>query len=489
MATRLKKLVGMNKRDFDELVRDNEIGLRSARLIPLINPGKEEALTSIFLSTLTLVDEFRKDILGVVGMPKGGQLFVYTEVVFPEQKDSRVDGLILVVSGGKIKSAAILEMKNGVDGLKREQVDRYIKIAHTFDIPKIVTISNEFVSEPTQSPLGTKRIPKGVELYHLSWQFIRTLARIRLFDNDTNIEDADQVRIMEEVVAYLENEKSGVGKRGFSQMKPGWKVISEKVASRATLRRTDSDLLETIESWLQEERDMALKLSCQLGGLVQSGVRKYRGDIQARIDNDLNEFLKEPVVSSTLSVQAAVSDISIRADFQTKTVEMSVDIAIPQDKTIKGQFGWIRGQVENKFLKKKLIEERPEVSILDELYIELLFKHARKPERFSYREMEDQVSEYKGREIKKASIVHVKIFGRHFAAPKKFVEMIEVMLPRFYGEIVQYLKNWTKPAPQISEKKSVSNAPVIADPGQKLSAVPQESPLSASAFSALSSRG
>jgi len=45
MATKLKSIVGMNKQDFDQLVREKEIGLRSARLIPLINPGKEEALT------------------------------------------------------------------------------------------------------------------------------------------------------------------------------------------------------------------------------------------------------------------------------------------------------------------------------------------------------------------------------------------------------------------------------------------------------------
>jgi len=477
MATKLKKLVGMKKQDFDELIGE-EISLRSARLIPLINPGKEQALTSIFLSALTLIDEFRKDILGVVDMPKGGQIYVYTEVVFPDQKDSCVDGLILIVSAGVIKSAAILEMKNGTDVQKQEQVGRYLQIAKTFEIPKMITVSNEFVSEPTQSPLGTKKTPKGVELYHLSWQFIRTLARIRLFKNDTNIQDADQVRIMEEVVAYLENEKSGVGTQGFSQMKPGWKIIAEKVASRATLKKTDTDLLETIESWLQEERDMALKLSCQLGALVQSGVRKYKGDTQARINNDMDAFLKRPVLSSTLNIEAAVSDITVRADFQTKTVEMSVDIIPPQDKTTKGQFGWIRGQVENNLLKKRLAENKSAASILDELCIDLVFKHARQAYRFPYKELEDQSVECKGQEIRKVSIVHVKTFGRHFAAPKKFVEIIEAMLPHFYEDIVQYLKNWTRPAPKIPQRSFDGDTPTIADPGQKLPLALRESPLS-----------
>ena len=468
MATRLKNIIGMKKQAFDELVRDNEISLRSARLIPLINPGKEEALTSIFLSSLTLIDEFRRDILGVVGMPKGGQLFVYTEAVFPDHPDCRVDGLILIVAAGNIKSAAVLEMKNGAATLEKDQINRYLQVAKTFGIPKMITVSNEFVSEPTQSPLGVKKEPKGTELFHLSWQFVRTLARIRLFENDTNIEDVDQVRIMEEVVAYLENEKSGVGTRGFSQMKPGWKAIAEKVASHATLRRTDPDLQETVESWLQEERDMALKLSCELGALVQSGVRKFKGNIQDRIDNDLTSFLKSPVLSSTLNVQSAVSEISIQANFETRTVEMSVNIVPPQDKTVKGQFGWMRTQIENKQLKKKLIEGGSAASILDDLYIELYVKHARKPQRFPYRDLEDESMRCKGLEIKTVSFVYLVTLGRNFAAPKKFVEIIETMLPRFYGEIVQYLKNWTKPAPKIPKKKDEGNAPAIAEPGQKI---------------------
>ena len=466
MATRLKSIVGMKKQDFDQLVRENEINLRSARLIPLINPGKEEALTSIFLSSLTLIDEFRQDIFSAVGLPRGGQLYVYTEAVFPDQKDCRIDGLILLIAAGKIKSAAILEMKNGSARLEKDQVERYLKVAKTFGIPKMVTISNEFVSEPTQSPLGTKKCPKGVELYHLSWQLIRTLARIRLFENDTNIEDVDQVRIMEEVIAYLENEKSGVGTRGFSQMKSGWKEIAEKVASQATLRKSDPALLETIESWIQEERDMALKLSCELGALVKSGVRKFKGDIQARINNDLILFMKSPVLFSTLSVKSAVSDISIRADFKTRTVEMSVNIVPPLDKTVKGQFGWIKKQVENRQLKKKILELNPDASILDNIYVEIFAKHARQPHRFPYKELDDEAVRCKKLDVKTVSIVYLENFGRKFSAPKKFVEMIEIMLPRFYGEIVQYLKTWTKPAPKLTQKMSVHDIPEIADPGQ-----------------------
>jgi len=439
----LRKIVGASKAEFDGFVKDGVIKLRSARLIPLINPGKEEALTSIFLSTLKLVDEFRHDILAAIGLPKSGQLFVYTEVVFPDQKDFRVDGLLLVVRGGIIKNAAILEMKNGASTLNTDQIEQYLTIAKALSIPKLITVSNEFVSEPTQSPLTLKRVPRAIDVYHLSWQFIRTLARIRLFKNDTNIADIDQVRIMEEVVAYFEHEKSGVC--GLSQMKHGWKATVEKVANRTTLNKKDPELREAVESWVQEERDMALELSCKLGVLVRSGLKKYKGNNQARIEDAIDAFIERQALSSVLSVEAAVSDILVLAAFQTKTVEMSVDIIPPMDKTSKGQFGWLKRQIEN---RKQTAESAS--SMLDEICVEIFIKHARKPYRVHYKELDQHLEFCKGQEIKKFSIVLVRGFGRDFASPRKFVKKIETMLPDFYSEIVQHLQNWTKPAPKLT---------------------------------------
>lgn len=452
MAPKLKTLLGIKKSEVDDLIRFGTIRVRQARLIPFINPGKEEALTSIFLSSLILVDEFRRDILGAIGLPKGSKIYVYTEVVFPDAPECRIDGLILVVSAGKIKTAALLEMKNGASTLEEKQITDYLNIAKSLNIPKLVTVSNEFVSEPTQSPLDLKKIPKGVELCHLSWQFIRTLARIRLFDNDTNIEDIDQVRIMEEVVAYFENDKSGVC--GFSQMKPGWKNIVEKVGSRATLNKSDSDLRETVESWIQEEKDLALRLSCELGVLVQSGLKRFRGNIHARIDHEMESFLKRPTLTSSLKVSDAVSDLTIRADFERKAIEMSAEMLPPLDKTLKGQFGWIKRQIENKALSAKLKAEPETETILKQIWIELYFKHARKPVRVFYNDLQDHLDENKGKTLTKVSVVYVRGFGRSFGSVRKFIEEVENMLPRFYSEIVQFLSNWTKPAPKILEKAS-----------------------------------
>ena len=171
----------------------------------------------MILSALKLIYEFRKLTFNDLKMVKGGQVYVYTEVTFPEFSDSRIDGLILVVRGKKIKDAALLEMKTGTSLLDKEQVDRYLQVAKVYGIPRLVTLSNQFVSAPTQFPLRIK-VPKGINLYHFSWSYLLTLAHVLLSGKNYSISDEDQVQIMKEVVSYLEHKKSGTS--GFHQMKP-----------------------------------------------------------------------------------------------------------------------------------------------------------------------------------------------------------------------------------------------------------------------------
>ena len=313
MEKKLASIIGMTKSDFDQIVLEaKEIKLRSARLIPLIKPGDEMALTSIFLSSLRLIKEFRKDILNAVNLISSGRIYVYTEIEFSQFKENRIDGLIIVVKGGKIKDAALLEMKNKRDELTADQIQRYLEIAKLYNIPKLITVSNQFVSAPTQSPIYIKP-PKNVGLYHLSWSYILTMAHILLFENDKNIKDEDQVEIMREVVSYLEHSTSGVS--GFSQMKRGWKNVVQQINAGENLKSDDKDVEDTVVSWLQEERDMALILSRRLGLLVRSGESKYKDNLPARLENDTKNLINNKNLFSTLRVEGAVSNIVVNANF------------------------------------------------------------------------------------------------------------------------------------------------------------------------------
>lgn len=111
------------------------------------------ALTSTFLSSLRLIKEFRKTIHSVTSISNNGKIHVFTEFCFVEEGNKRIDGLIIIERSNQILDAAILEMKNGKSTLEEKQILDYIDIADKYSIPKLITVSNQFVSHPTQSPL------------------------------------------------------------------------------------------------------------------------------------------------------------------------------------------------------------------------------------------------------------------------------------------------------------------------------------------------
>ena len=113
MAVKFSKLVGLKKEDFDILVKlpDSPIQVRPARLIPVVKTGDEMALTSIFLSSLKLVKEFRDKVFKDIKLSRSGRFYFYTEVCFPKIDDkSRIDGLILVTKGKVIQDAVLIEV-------------------------------------------------------------------------------------------------------------------------------------------------------------------------------------------------------------------------------------------------------------------------------------------------------------------------------------------------------------------------------------------
>lgn len=444
---KLAKLIGASKKDFDACISNGSVTLRRARLIPVARPGDEVALASVILSAIKLIEEFRRLTTSDLKMPQGGQLYAYTEVTFPEFPESRIDGLIIVVKGGKIKDAALWEMKNGNSILDKDQVERYLQVAKAYGIPRLVTLSNQFVSAPTQSPLQLK-VPKGIVLYHFSWSYLLTLSHILLAEKDHSISDEDQVHIMKEVVSYLEHKKSGTN--GFHQMKPGWSSVIEQINSGARLRVKDPAVAEAIESWHQEEQDVALILSRNLGLLVESGVKKHRHNLQGRLDADTKQLIDKSTLSSTCRIRGAVSDLAIEAHFKRRTIEMHVSLLPPTAMGVKGQLGWLKRQLSQ--CQKRNPEQYELVS--SGLLVEVWIKSARAAERAQVGQLDGLLKHLKGREIRELRVIHFEDFGKAFSSRVKFVERLEQMALSFYTGIVQNLVNWEPPAPKI-EKSSI----------------------------------
>ena len=436
MIKKINKLVGLKKSEFDDFVYAGKISLSESRLIPILKTGDEMALTSIIMSSLRLVKEFKDQIFSEAKLKRGGRAYYYTEVCFKDvDKESRIDGLILIVISGVITDAAFLEVKNGKNVLSHEQIMKYYRLAQSLqNVPKIITISNEFVGDSSQSPIYIKNQSKKISLFHFSWTYIKTLAQLLLFDNDDNIRDEDQVEIMKEVLYYLDDEKSGVS--GFHRMSSSWKEVAEKIKNQQAL--SDNDLIvNAINSWYQEEADMGLMLSRKLGTLVK--MNKDR--LSNRIEKDIKKIKKTHTLSTKYIVKGAVSDLRILADFDRRTVEMSVYVKAPLDRGVIARITWMKNQLDS----------ISDTNISDCLFIDADIKYTKNSIKYSLTNIEN-FYEHEG--IKDKDIIGFKIDliqSAKFFQVSGFVNDIEEMLLNYYKQVVQNLKSWERPAPKLQD--------------------------------------
>lgn len=439
---KLTKIVGIKKEQFNDFIKQKEISVVKSRLIPMYKLGDEMALTSVLLSSLRLVKEFRQQVFANAKMSRGGKAYFYTEVSFAEFPESRVDGLILVVKSGVIKDAAILEVKNGRDKLDQKQLERYQQIARKYSIPNFITISNEFVTEPSQSPLPLKSY-KAIDMYHFSWSYLLTLAHVLLFKNDTNIGDEDQIEIMKEVVHYFESDKAGV--LGHNRMSSEWGQVVDKVNKGGSLKASDQFVYQAVRSWQQQERDMALVLSRAIGFVVECGHSKYKGDLAQRLDDDCKALVQAHEIDSLFRVKGAASDIGAKLLFGKRAFELEVTLKVPTDKTTKGQIGWLKRQAETCHKKTPLLFDKLSKSI----FVEPRVKASRSYERVPLGKFETISGLVAGKELKEFRLVYVLDFGARFSSPTKFVELSQAMLKDFYSGIVQHLVRWEPRAPKM----------------------------------------
>lgn len=444
---KLNKIVGLKKSEFDSFLKaeqskqKRQVNVRPCRLIPVLKAGDEMALTSVFLSSIKLIKEFRYNIFKEIKFPKGGKCYYYTEISFPDSEftESRIDGLIINVSSGIIKDAAFFEMKSGTNFLDKNQIENYIKIAKRFKINKLVTISNQFVSDPKESPIEKLKVQGRFELYHFSWTYIQTLAQILLFDNDENIEDEDQINIMNEVVSYFENPKSGLS--GYSAMHKDWKEICEKIYKDQRINKNDSQIRNAVRSWHQEEKDLALLLSRNLGVAVKSTSRVgLKG-----IDDDIKKLINYQKLDGFLIIKDAFSKIEIDLNFNKKTVTLSANLIPPMDKKNTGKISYLLKQLD----KCKRNEGQLYDDIENEIYITPSFKSTRFKDNYSLFDLRN--NDFRSfNDIQKFKILMIKNFKGNFSSQKKFVVELESSTLKFYEAIIQHLSNWKKPPPKVN---------------------------------------
>lgn len=423
-----------------------------ARLIPVVaETSREQRSASILLAGMRSVYELRQALLRSIGVRVGSRakLDAWTEVTFAKgdkpKKNDRPDGLLVLHTGRKVWRA-LIEAKVGNAELDADQIARYVQQAKQHNIDAVITISNHFSALPTHHPVSLpKNSTRGVELYHWSWMYVVTQGAL-LLDRDAVV-DEDQVFVLQEILRYFEHDSAGISQ--FDRMNREWKDLVSKVQSGATLAKTSDEVQSTVSCWHQEQRDVCLLMSRQVGENVSLKLsRAHRSDPLQRLKDDSATLAKDKILTFALDVPNAAADLEVVADLTKRTIACSMKLAAPADKkSTKARANWLARQLA-KTNPQGLFVKATRPGRAEETQAPL----AEVLENGAVLDSQNSAVVATGFEV----FYLVDLAGK-FAGSKVFIEQLEQAVPHFYEQVGQHLQAWAPPPPRIHRRKDAAD--------------------------------
>jgi len=417
-----------------------------ARLVP-VAAQTELKNTSVTCAILMAVDEFSDVLLSPFGAPIGKRsaVKVWLEPVFKMKEPStdRPDALI-VVTNGKREWRALVEAKAKNADLVAEQVDRYLDLAKQQGIDAVITISNQFVATPVLSPCDvSKQKLKKVALFHWSWSYLETEAKIQL--SKSAVSDPDQAYFLSEYVRYLEHDSAGVSE--FQQMGLEWVDACKLIYSKSTIDKKSPIPDAVIRDWDELMRCTALRLSRTIETNVSLHTTpKERKDPSSRLVGLRTQFLDRGTIGASLNVPDAASPIAVEVDLSSRSVSVAMWVNAPTDrKRATASINWlVRQLAKSQNSKVAVVAKWPGRSI--DTYCELE-KLREDPELLAV--------DRKGMVPRAFVLKIVSDLGGRFTQRRNFVPEFVSCVTDFYESVGQYVVQWQAPPPK--PKKTESN--------------------------------
>lgn len=421
-----------------------------ARLIPTVaDSKKEERATSSLLASFMVVPAFAREVFSSAGAPVGKRLKItcYTEVTFKSNdkgKKPRPDGLVVIHNGSKTWTA-LIESKIGNAELTNEQVEEYLDIAKQLGINAVITISNQFATTPTHHPLSiNKNKIRSVELYHFSWLSLKSKA-VLLMGNKA-VDDPEQAYILSELVRYLDHDSSGVS--SLTKMPSQWKDICNSVQQGTILNKNSELVASSVSGWHQLLRHLALNLSMLIAQPVDIALSRAREkDPELNFIEDCNYLSKENKLLAEFTIPNAASKLSFSADFLRRTINISMKLEAPKDKSrATASINWITRQLKGENIENVSIRAYWPKRIA--MTVATLSEAIEDPAVL----VPSGVSEIPTY----LEVVRVIDLAAKFKGSKTFVEESSKGFPKFYQDIGQQLTQWVAKAPKIKEPEQTT---------------------------------
>jgi len=437
-----------------------------ARLIPTVAESKkEERATSSLLASFMVVPGFAREVLSDAGAPVGKRIKIvcYTEVTFKNNektKGPRPDGLVIITSGSK-QWTALIESKIGNADLTKEQIEEYLDLAKTHKINALITISNQFATTPTHHPVKvSKNKLRSVELYHFSWLSLKSKAV--LLTANKSVDDPEQAYILSELVRYLDHDSSGVS--SLTRMPSEWKDLCSSAQNGTALGKTSEVVGKAVSGWHQLLRHLSLNLSMSIGQPVKIALSRAREkDAELNFSDDCTDLSQNNGFSTEFEIPNAASRIIFSADCLRRTINISMKLEAPKDKTrATASINWITRQLKGKGVEN--IGVRAYWPRRIPMTSASLAEATENPAAL----IPDGVSDLPTY----LEIIRVVDLAARFKGAKTFVEDSSNKFPLFYQDVGQHLSKWVAKAPQVKEPESASSSiPTILNSAEEGGAI------------------
>lgn len=410
-----------------------------ARLIPISGLGgneeKERRATSALLAVLGAVKEFGRATLGRLGAP-AGVVSTFCEVPFEvdDGRSVRVDGLIRARRGKRVW-ALLVEVKTGSNELTQEQVEAYLGVVRENHFDGLLTISNQIVPVAGQHPVKVDGRKFGrVPLFHLSWTRILTIAH--MVREHQGVSDPDQAWILGELIRYLEYEGSGA--LAFEDMGPNWVKVRGAVKEQ-TLRLPDEGTDDVAARWDQLVQYLCLGLGARLGQEVRPVLsRKEAEDPDYRAAIVARDLVSSGSLSAAIRIPNTVAPIQLSANLRTMTASACTELQAPELARPASRVNWLMRQLK---------------SAPEGLRVDVSFYHTRatSSELLAQVRQSPKCVLLRSDRVPRSFVLTLSagVGTKRKSGQGSFIGDVSALLDEFYREVVQDLKPWTPPAPQL----------------------------------------
>jgi hypothetical protein len=410
---------------------------------------QEKRATSALLWAMAAVRPLGRALTARAAAPAGA-VETFIEVGFPLGEQRVIpDGVMRISRGGRVWTA-LVEVKTGDAELQRDQIASYVRLARRRGFDVVMTISNEISPDPDRHPVDLPtHAMKGVVLVHISWAEV--MHEIRMLLSHHRFSDPLPMWILSELLRYLGNPRSGA--MSFHDMGPAWVAVRESVAA-GTLRPADRKTAPVIEAWYRLVRQLGLGLTAHLGVPVRQAVpRRFASDPYLRLADAAERLAKEGVLSATFRVPDSAGPITVTADLRTTQIHTSIDVAAPQEGSLRSRVTWLTRQLK---------------SAPDDVLIEARFAPRSETTCERLADIRDRPNALiPNREWEPSAFVisrHRPMGTKRSGLKGSFVTSVNKALDEFYAEVIESVRPWTPPAPQLRSQPAAGEHDQEMDP-------------------------